>query len=207
MIPPKETIYNGYRFRSRLEARWAVFFDAMNIPYTYEPEGFDLTDGSSYLPDFYLKDFDLYVEIKPFDKKIVHHVGDGNQWEKKCALFRDSTDCAILLCYGDPADNLFKLLFAFDIGDSSAGTSEWNCLFTQVNGHSVIVTEPTWHHDIYISGFSSNLKQNPNIETFSDYIWNKAMMSTDEKTEWAKTIARQARFEHGERPITERNYR
>jgi hypothetical protein len=25
-----ETSYKGYRFRSRLEARWAVFFDALD---------------------------------------------------------------------------------------------------------------------------------------------------------------------------------
>jgi hypothetical protein len=37
-----ETHYNGYRFRSRLEARWAVFFDACGIQYRYEPEGYDL---------------------------------------------------------------------------------------------------------------------------------------------------------------------
>lgn len=30
-IASKPTMYNGYHFRSRLEARWAVFFDAMNI--------------------------------------------------------------------------------------------------------------------------------------------------------------------------------
>ncbi len=39
-----DTEYNGYRFRSRLEARWAVFFDTLGMPYMYEPEGFDL-DG------------------------------------------------------------------------------------------------------------------------------------------------------------------
>jgi hypothetical protein len=33
VIKTIETIYNGYRFRSRLEARWAVFFDAMGIKY------------------------------------------------------------------------------------------------------------------------------------------------------------------------------
>ena len=32
-IKPIETVYNGYRFRSRLEARWAVFFDALGITY------------------------------------------------------------------------------------------------------------------------------------------------------------------------------
>ena len=37
-IKPIETVYNGYRFRSRLEARWAVFFDAAGIEYEYEPE-------------------------------------------------------------------------------------------------------------------------------------------------------------------------
>ena len=36
-----ETVYNGYRFRSRLEARWAVFFEAAGIEYEYEPEGFE----------------------------------------------------------------------------------------------------------------------------------------------------------------------
>lgn len=60
---PIETVYNGYRFRSRLEARWAVFFDALGIPYEYEKEGFDL-DGTCYLPDFWLPEQDCWVEIK-----------------------------------------------------------------------------------------------------------------------------------------------
>ena len=47
-----ETEYNGYRFRSRLEARWAVFFDALGVDYEYEPEGFELPSGKRYLPDF-----------------------------------------------------------------------------------------------------------------------------------------------------------
>ena len=53
-IKPLETIYNGYRFRSRLEAKWAVFFDESGIEYEYEPQGFELPDGQKYLPDFYL---------------------------------------------------------------------------------------------------------------------------------------------------------
>lgn len=47
-----ETVYKGYCFRSRLEARWAVFFDALGLEWEYEPEGFDLGDGVYYLPDF-----------------------------------------------------------------------------------------------------------------------------------------------------------
>jgi len=48
-----ETSYKGYLFRSRLEARWAVFFDALGIVWEYEREGFEL-DGLRYLPDFWL---------------------------------------------------------------------------------------------------------------------------------------------------------
>ena len=36
-----ETFYKGYHFRSRLEARWAVFFETLGIPWKYEVEGFE----------------------------------------------------------------------------------------------------------------------------------------------------------------------
>jgi len=59
-----ETVFHGYRFRSRLEARWAVVFDALGVAYRYESEGFDL-GGVRYLPDFYLPALKWWVEIKP----------------------------------------------------------------------------------------------------------------------------------------------
>lgn len=62
-IKPIETRYKGFLFRSRLEARYAVFFDAMNIRWEYEQEGYELTSGR-YLPDFYLPDLQSFVEIK-----------------------------------------------------------------------------------------------------------------------------------------------
>lgn len=71
-----ETIYNGYRFRSRLEARWAVFFDAAGIRYEYEPEGFEIGEDFGwdpplrYLPDFYFPDWDIYGEVKPSLEKL-----------------------------------------------------------------------------------------------------------------------------------------
>jgi hypothetical protein len=63
-LTPIPTKYNGYAFRSRLEARWAYYFDLSGIAYHYEPEGFVLSDGQRYLPDFYLPDYAQYVEIK-----------------------------------------------------------------------------------------------------------------------------------------------
>jgi len=61
-----DTIYRGYRFRSRLEARWAVFMDSINVRFEYEGEGFAF-DGYAYLPDFFLPDMDCFLEIKPTD--------------------------------------------------------------------------------------------------------------------------------------------
>ena len=72
-IKPIETVYNGYRFRSRLEARWAVFFDSAGIRYEYEPDGFEV-DGEKYLPDFYLPEIDVYAEVKPEDLSRIDEI-------------------------------------------------------------------------------------------------------------------------------------
>lgn len=58
------TVYGNYKYRSRAEARWGVFFDRMGISFEYEKEGFDL-DGLYYLPDFWLKDQKVWAEVKP----------------------------------------------------------------------------------------------------------------------------------------------
>lgn len=67
-IKPIETFYNGYRFRSRLEARWAVFFDSIGLKYVYEPEGFKAVshygETFCYLPDFYFPENGYYGEVK-----------------------------------------------------------------------------------------------------------------------------------------------
>lgn len=70
-----ETEYAGCRFRSRLEARWAVFFDHLSIRWNYEPEGIDI-DGMRYLPDFQLPDLaGLYIEVKGvMDKRGMEKV-------------------------------------------------------------------------------------------------------------------------------------
>lgn len=85
-ITPIETTYAGCRFRSRLEARWAVFFDELNVEWRYEPEGFriELSSGRriNYLPDFYLPESGTWVEVKGdfarFDKELLAAMTDGN---------------------------------------------------------------------------------------------------------------------------------
>lgn len=53
-VLPIPTVYNGYRFRSRTEARWAVFLDMLSIRWEYEAEGYQFGNGVRYLPDFWL---------------------------------------------------------------------------------------------------------------------------------------------------------
>lgn len=99
---PKPTYFEGEEFRSRIEARWAIAFNELEIGWVYEPEHYDLGlkniwteehedafyealneaydteerdklkreawwtqhEKRLYLPDFYLNDFECWVEIK-----------------------------------------------------------------------------------------------------------------------------------------------
>lgn len=100
-----ETRIYGRRFRSRLEARWAVFFTTLNLKWEYEPEGFDL-DGEAYLPDFRVwtpQNRVTWYEVKPA------HVEVDGKFEKFHAALEASiqSPCAdsiprAMLLSGDP---------------------------------------------------------------------------------------------------------
>jgi hypothetical protein len=64
-MTPLPTRWIGWWFRSRTEARWAVFFNDLGIEFEYEPEGFSLSDGTWYLPDFWLPQIEMFAEVKP----------------------------------------------------------------------------------------------------------------------------------------------
>lgn len=93
-IKPIQTVYKGYRFRSRLEARWAVFFDAMKIEWEYEPEGFVLSDGTRYLPDFWLPQVNMWAEVK------ADSFSEGEI--RKCRLLATGTGYSCLMLNGMP---------------------------------------------------------------------------------------------------------
>lgn len=69
-IRPIPTRYDGYHFRSRNEAKWAIFFKKLGIPYRYETERYHV-NGVTYLIDFDMQAQpekgikDCLVEIKP----------------------------------------------------------------------------------------------------------------------------------------------
>lgn len=96
---PIETRYKGYRFRSRLEARWAVFFDALGLKWEYEPEGFQ-TSAGWYLPDFRITKGaeQFYLEVKP-----AHVPVDDPRLE----AFAKVAARGIRWTHGDPMDDIF----------------------------------------------------------------------------------------------------
>lgn len=98
-----ETQYNGYRFRSRLEARWAVFFDTYGIDYEYELEGFELGNGLRYLPDFFIPSLDIFVEIKPNRNFSLQEL-------KKIDSFALGGDKHLLLVMGTPTNEEMVLI-------------------------------------------------------------------------------------------------
>lgn len=63
-IKPIPTFYDGIMFRSKLEARWAYFFNLCKIKWQYELEGYEV-DDKRYLPDFYLPETKIHIEVKP----------------------------------------------------------------------------------------------------------------------------------------------
>jgi hypothetical protein len=103
MIKAIETRYKGYHFRSRLEARWAVFFDHLGLRWQFEPEGFDLSEYGLgyYLPDFFLPDQNYWIEVKP--DNFDHRDQDAY---RKLAYVGAATDARGLLVAGEPYHNV-----------------------------------------------------------------------------------------------------
>ena len=123
-----ETVYNGYRFRSRLEARWAVFFDALGVKYEYEPEGYDLGEAGKYLPDFWLPEYSLWVEVKRSsggcigDKKLL------KQEHLKAEKLRDLTGYPVVLCFGLPL-HCWNYLYISEQENGSCKNTEHYSIF------------------------------------------------------------------------------
>lgn len=58
------TVYNGIQFRSKLEASTAKLMDDIGLEWQFEVEGYDLGNGIWYLPDFYVPQNRLFIEVK-----------------------------------------------------------------------------------------------------------------------------------------------
>ena len=71
----KRVTYNGVRFRSKLESYCAKRFDKYEVKWEYEHR---LIIGETWCaPDFYLPEYDVYIEVRPeklVDEKLLRKI-------------------------------------------------------------------------------------------------------------------------------------
>lgn len=114
------TNYAGVMFRSRLEAKWAAFFDLCGWPWEYEP--FDL-DG--WTPDFLLKGSKYaLVEVKPIDYSSNETAGlrQAKFFAEKAFYLAERIQERMIAC-GDGRPEILVI----GSGPFSAGFNKW-CL-------------------------------------------------------------------------------
>ena len=219
-----ETLYNGYRFRSRLEARWAVFFDAAGVKYEYEPEGFDLGDGIYYLPDFYLPDLNYYAEVKG---KSEHIIKDLNR--VKTFVLKNKTAIMILseIPYDTASEGLYWIPMMYYTARSGGTVNQHYGFFLRylkLDG----TPERTYFQDDFALGMHRWFAYTDYYHENNPYVTDKEKVDYayqsiqaisgaiyDDKEfpikdhfreeifgsiQPAIAVARQARFEHGETP-------
>lgn len=110
---PMPTRLHGRVFRSRLEAKWSLFLDAMDLRWDYEPEWF-LLKGEGYCPDFALLDYpNTWLEVKALGPEID---------ERRFRAFA-AAGARLLLVIGSPwVDEHEVVLFE---GDRREGGMAW----------------------------------------------------------------------------------
>jgi hypothetical protein len=175
-----ETRYKGYLMRSRLEARWATFFDKLGIKWEYEKEGFQF-DGHFYLPDFYLPELGIWCEIKG--------TLDGSKALKLAESFHEH-DNAICVVVGTPGDEQIYFYGGRSaecgIGTHEDRNSKWMISTTGKATLNVHSRGDPIYEDIECNIYLPLL--NMDESSISDYMIKKAI-----------AVARSARFEFGDK--------
>lgn len=202
-----DTNWRGYRFRSRLEARWAVFFDGIGVDWDYEVEGFDLGgEAGWYLPDFWLPGVcgGMYVEVKPKRSPWLFAA------TKTIRLAQETQRC-VFLAVGDPLSVIDRLRLCES--DNERGSWWWspNSRSLEEDHHTALSLSfgfclcPTCGRiGVGILGIGTYICRRPGClpghkllnagRPFDDRTFDSPIFVD------AATKARSARFEHGEAP-------
>lgn len=196
-MKPIETVYNGYRFRSRLEARWAVLFDALGVPYEYEPEGFKLDNGMHYLPDFRVQcwgnrgqiwdePYDLWIEIKgrifPEDECKLQNFANANFSSGMCGM--EYVENPLLVLGDIPSNPVAMEQYFWGMEQHEIAPFSYQL----IDGDSWVAMPAAQNGKFFLWGADESQIRNE-MEVLSAY-----------------DIARKARFEYGETPKVKRIY-
>lgn len=193
-----ETRYRGHRFRSRLEARWAVAFDAARIDWDYEPEGFALDLVGPYLPDFLLKTTapkPMWCEVKPTRPTLLEL--------QKARALAVGTGYPVALLIGKPAAALYWAIdedpairpYVTHLDDGSGvRVCPTNLLWKSASDNNAVFSIPSWTP----GEFGHN--RMPPVDSFPMPMGFETSL-LQKREHWdirAIDAAASARFEHGE---------
>ncbi len=181
---PIETRYAGYRFRSRTEALWAIFFKTLGIRWDYEVQGYLIGGKRPYLPDFKLilpGDRIVYAEVKDSETDLF----EGEHIELCRALSRE-TGCPVLLLTGPPACRLYQQLMPWskDNEFTAAFFADYGPLLNTADGYWLAQAELNEETGALEFPHDARAMRKAFGQGFID----------------AMEAARSARFEHGEKP-------
>ena len=178
-----EVKWHGCRFRSKLEAQWAIVFECIGLEWAYEPMGYKLGNGLWYMPDFLVAglvgvgDGWTFVEVKGKMRDIDRSKID--EFSKHYPLYVVGE-----VPYTDPfgsqhrafgRDTCFHSLSRIFV-ERSAGVIESGAIGVGRDGMPEIVPEWDWNGD-------------------------------EQATRLAFLAARYARFDHGETPEQQQEFR
>lgn len=224
-IKPIETRYKGYRFRSRTEARWAVFFDALGAEWEYEPEGFTLPNGKGYLPDFRIKcwgmrggirkePFYLYIEVKgemteEDAEKIrlfcgIEDLFDNLWCQQLCSDCREDHENCSLLVWKNEGRFPYPVLVVGNIPPMSSRKSVFDSYvfksYDEMNGVDIYPFNYQTIDGDYFAAYPAATADG------KFYLWGDDCNYINEedvdRVYNAYCVALSARFEHGEAPQT-----
>ncbi len=191
-IKPLETVWNGYRFRSRLEARWSVCFDALGVAYDYEREGFDLGPAGWYLPDFWLPSLQTWIEVKgeypsqPELDKVETFARYQHLQSKSVALLVGSP-WAKVNEHGETVGFDYVLYAYSPSGTEKGELYRWPAVFTECRRCGAITYEDRGSHTA-----PNRISEGGGWGCCSD----RMGLPYTERLQLAYRAARQARFEH-----------
>jgi len=179
-----ETHYKGYRFRSRTEAKWAVFFDKLGLRWDYEEEGYVLAKTGCYLPDFKV--------ILPSDEIIYCEVNHSEADDfdddeiRKLREFANERRCKVILLTGVPDFRAYNQLVPYSRSNS------FTAAFFQDYKPYIRTADAYWFQALELDSNTGRLHFKADERRLRKALGQGFLD--------AVAAARSARFEHGESP-------
>lgn len=190
-----ETLYKGYRCRSRLEARWLYFLDLIGMRYEYEPQGF-CADGIWYLPDIYIPAYHTFIGVK---NESVYEDEDlrAEARRKIEAICGACLEYAGVIVYGDPLTSRCES-YCFLSSEMCSGTDWVPVFFEYIRDDKASGAGICYNGEVLMRTYAGTMM----YEGFEDISTSNYAYVPDLKDLMlrAKLRARGARFEHGENP-------